>query len=280
MLPIYIPSTKRAHMLKNQSCPVRQMSSLTRQQVTYVIGDGEIDDYRLDLPPNIKVLETKAKGIAAVREYIGNYAAMKGQDKFLMMDDDVKFFRRVHNDQVNLMPCTHTEIEKMMDAVDRCLDDGFAHVGVSAREGNNNFGPAESMLALEQDTRILRVYGFWTELFNNCEHRRVEVMEDFDVALQLLRKGYHNANLFYFAQDQGGTQAVGGCSTYRTKESHEASARKLAELHPGLVTLRQKKNKTGGDFGERTEVTIQWKKAYGFDLDDQYKSGVIIDASH
>lgn len=266
MIPIYIPSHKRAHMLKHDSNPLRHMSDVARKMVTYVVPDGEIDDYRFDLPMNINVVEVRVKGIAATRQWIGQYAASKGQDKFLMMDDDVKFFRRTNYDMTNLMPCTPAEIDDMLESVEFALQNGFGHVGVSAREGNNNFGLANQS-SHEKDTRILRVYGFWTELFNACEHGRVEVMEDFDVALQLLRKGYHNANLFYWAQDQGGTQSVGGCSGYRTHEMQDRSARKLAELHPGLVTLREKKNKTGGEFGTRTEVTIQWKKAFGKDLE-------------
>ena len=59
------------------------------------------------------------------------------------------------------------------------------------------------------------------------------------------------------------TNEDGGCSEYRTHEFHEHSARRLAELHPGLVTLRQKSNKTDREgFGTRTEVTIQWKRAW------------------
>ncbi len=89
-------------------------------------------------------------------------------------------------------------------------------------------------------------------------------MEDFDVQLQLLKRGLGNACLYYWAQGQSKTNAPGGCSLWRTHEVHEAAARRLAELHPGLVRLRQKANKTdAGGFGTRMEVTIAWKKAAG-----------------
>ena len=140
--------------------------------------------------------------------------------------------------------------------------DTYDHVGVSAREGNNRIGVGG--LDLRNDnTRTLRALAYRTDSFLGVVHGRVDVMEDFDVNLQILRGGGSNTSLHYWAQGQSMTNAPGGCSTYRTHEVHERSAEKLAELHPGLVRLRLKENKTdAGGFGTRKEVTIQWKKAY------------------
>jgi hypothetical protein len=137
-----------------------------------------------------------------------------------------------------------------------------AHVSVSAREGNNRAGVGEAPL-VSLNTRTLRVLAYRTEEFLRAEHGRVPVMEDFDVNLQLLRAGHSNACASFWAQGQRMTNEAGGCSTYRTHELHEGAARRLAELHPGLVRLRQKQNKTDREgFGTRTEVTISWKAAY------------------
>lgn len=149
----------------------------------------------------------------------------------------------------------------MLRTIEGLLDE-YAHVGVSAREGNNRAGEGDAPL-LQENTRTYRVLAYQTDMFLSVEHGRVRVMEDFDVNLQLLRQGHKNACLFYWAQGQKMTNAPGGCSTWRTHEVHEESARRLAELHPGLVSLREKHNKTDADgFGTRTEVTIQWKRAY------------------
>ena len=113
------------------------------------------------------------------------------------------------------------------------------------------------------NVRPMRAQGFQTEAFLSFEHGRVRVMEDFDITLQILRAGGSCAVNYYYAQGQRMTNEAGGCSTWRTHEIHEESARRLAELHPGIVSLRQKQNK--GDqngFGTRTEVTIQWKSAW------------------
>jgi hypothetical protein len=145
----------------------------------------------------------------------------------------------------------------MMIWVENLLRD-YAHVGIGVRGGNNNVGTGDAPL-LTENTRTMRALAYRTDDFLSVEHGRVQVMEDFDVNLQLLRRGLKNCCINYWCQDQKMTNAAGGCSGLRTHALHEAAAVRLAELHPGLVALRQKKNKTGGEFGE---VTIQWKRAF------------------
>jgi hypothetical protein len=86
-------------------------------------------------------------------------------------------------------------------------------------------------------------------------------MEDFDVTLQLLRKGHRNAVLNQWAQDQGTSNAPGGCSTYRTPEVQAAGAYGLQKLHPDFVTVVDKETKQAWGGGVRKDVRIAWKKA-------------------
>lgn len=194
-------------------------------------------------------------GIARTREYCGQSAA---SDRFLMLDDDLKFFRRVSPTDYRLRLPTDLDddIGSMLDLVSASLD-RYAHVAVSAREGNNRlpYGGVEC-------SRPLRALAYRTKEFLKCEHGRVRVMEDFDVTLQLLRRGLRNFIVSSWAQDQKQTQAAGGCSDYRTLEVHETEVRRFAELHDGFVRLREKRNKTGGEFGTRLEATIYWQRAW------------------
>jgi hypothetical protein len=179
----------------------------------------------------------------------------------MMLDDDIRFLVRRSPDTWQLRGTEPSEVAEMLGSVEWWLQQ-HEHVGVSAREGNNRIGTGDRTLR-NDCTRTLRALAYQTEAFLSVEHCRVEVMEDFDVNLQILRQGGSNTCLHYWAQGQKQTNAPGGCSTYRTHEVHERSAEKLAELHPGLVSLREKKNKTdAGGFGTRKEVTIQWKKAH------------------
>lgn len=203
------------------------------------------------------LLDCPSEGIALTREWCGAWTNAKG---FLMLDDDLTFFRRLSPTSTSLVKPRKVNLDDSIDRMIGWISDKlvhYAHCSISAREGNNRLEyPGVEC------SRPLRALAYQTKLFNELEHGRVDIMEDFDITLQLLRLGYPNYVLSSWAQDQKGTQVTGGCSDYRTKELHEENVRKLAILHPGFVKTRQKHNKTGGEFGNRLEATIYWKKAF------------------
>lgn len=260
-MEIYIPSCDRADTL---SWGVARFASPAMQhRMLYVVPEDQVDKYTKSMSKQTiqsGVIGCPEKGISKTRHWIGQRAAEKGVDKFLMVDDDCWFYTRKGVDSFHLDYSKPPQIDDMLAAVEMALD-RYAHVGISAREGNNRQGNGGQSLIAE-NTRTLRALAYRTEDFLSVEHGRVPVMEDFDVNLQLLERGLPNCNLIYWAQGQRQTNAPGGCSTYRSHAVQEEAAKRLAELHPGVVSLRQKKNKSGGEFGHRTEVTIQWKKAY------------------
>lgn len=265
MFSIFIPSAGRHTKEEILRGPLADFDEVWQMRATYVVPMDELEAYAatvLDCFPRASVVGCPAKGIAATRHAIGNMCEESGVDKFAMVDDDVRFVRRISDDHTALKPCEKSDVSRMWGVVDWFLSH-YAHVGVSARQGNNNMGVGGASGLFEENTRTLRVLCYRTKEFLSVQHGRVTVMEDFDVNLQLLRAGHKNANIGWWSQDQKMTNAPGGCSTYRTHQKHEESAKKLAELHHPYVALRQKKNKTGGEFGTRTEVTIFWKKAFG-----------------
>jgi hypothetical protein len=91
----------------------------------------------------------------------------------------------------------------------------------------------------------------------------MEVMEDFHVALSLLEAGYSNRIMNHYAHNQKGSGTAGGCSHFRTPELHAKNEHLLAALHPDVVKVVQKETKGAWGGGTRTDVNIQWKKAYG-----------------
>lgn len=263
-MKIYIPSSNRAddRLLKG---PLRHDRS-----AELVVPVDQAVKYRRALSArgmeSVAVLECPERGIAATRRWIGQLAEKRGEDRFCMMDDDLSFNVRRSTEKWGLQVADKTEYGKMVAWVRESLGwPGVAHSSVSVRQGNDRAGAGGPDTLWVSNVRTLRVLAYRTDVFLRAEHGRVEVMEDFDVNLQLLRAGCGNVVTHWWAQDQRMTGEKGGCSDYRTHAVHEASARRLAELHPGLVHLRQKDNKTGGEFGRRTEVTISWKKAFGAD---------------
>lgn len=256
---VFIPSMSRAKAQLVQSGPYPHLHAAGVHHVAYVVPPAQLADYvALGLP--VVPHPEECRGIAKVRRWIGEYAKAYGIEKFLMLDDDVSFFTRRADDDTRLRKSEPSDVAEMVQAVRDALN-SYGHVGISARGGNNNAGTGAKPLA-KDNTRTIRALAYRTEDFLSVEHGRVVVMEDFDVNLQLLRKGIPNTCLHYWATDQAGTQQPGGCSDYRNHQNHEESAHMLAELHHPFVRTRLKKNKTGGEFGTRTEVTIYWKKAY------------------
>lgn len=271
---LFIPSkgrSKKSTTLE-QLAPV--LSVETKYDLTIVVPQDEVNDYNIMLgryiekygpifQANVTVAGTSVVGIAETRKVCASIAKMQGHAKFAMFDDDLIFSRRTTPLNTKLIPLGDGDALTMLDALDEALD-YYHHASISIRPLNNRI----EEFPYQENTRLLRVLAYQTDTFLDCEHGRVPVMEDFDVTLQLLRKGFANANLVMWSQDQAATQAAGGCSTYRTHEMQEEAAKKLAELHPGLVRLKQKANKTGGDFGTRTDVTISWKKAFDKSAED------------
>lgn len=241
--------------------------ALARWPVALVVPASEAQKYaKMASVYRVKVLPCNAEGIALTRRAIGTHAAKAGVDSFLMLDDDLRFIHRVKADEVPLAPNTPLDNVRMLMDIEAALEQ-YAHASLSPRQANNNhlyevpWGRAD--LPARICVRALRALGFQTKYFNTCKHGRVDIMEDFDVALQLIARGLPNIELRYWAQDQAQTQARGGCSAYRTHELHEANVRKMAKMWPGIVKVRDKQNKTGGEFGTRIEATIQWKQALG-----------------
>lgn len=197
----------------------------------------------------IFVVPEDIKTIAQKRAYILQHT---GHEKILMMDDDLRPFSRRDGNGTKLFQSTEAEICEAFNTITDLLDN-YRHVGISPRQGNNNLeGP------LEANTRMVYALGYHVPtILKECVLGRIEHREDMDYTLQLLRKGYENRVLVNFCVDQK-YNAPGGASLERTMEASNADARKLAELHPGLVRVVEKAYKASVP---RLEVVCSWKKA-------------------
>lgn len=250
---IFIPS--RSRFTRSKTLEALQHGGMNERAVLVVPYHQGVDYLPLARKHKIyQVLRCKEEGIAATRRFIGEHA----KDKFAMLDDDLTFFRRncAKPKDVSLHKFNEQDMAGLFILLARTLDH-FKHVAIGAREGNNR-----QAIPYVENSRPLRFLAYRKEQFLQCKHGRVTVMEDFDVTLQLMEMGFPNCVITEYVHDQLATAAPGGCADYRTHASHSRAAHLLAKLHPDVVTLRRKENKTGGDFGTRTEVTIHWKKAF------------------
>lgn len=263
---IYIPSLGRADDRVGRGPAVHLRHDL---DVWWVCSPQEAAAYRLQIMKHGvagSVMECPWQGdgvhtLPDLRLWMAQDAAKNGIDKVIMLDDDINFLVRRGVDTWQLTAADKDDAYLMLRWVSEQLDE-HETVGISAREGNNRAGVGDMRSLVMHNTRMMRVLAYRTETLLRLEHARMNDLEDFDLTLQILRSGGSNVVSYWWANGQRKTGEDGGCSLYRTHETHDAACRRLAELHPGLVRLREKHNKSGGEFGHRTEVTIMWKSAW------------------
>ncbi len=207
-----------------------------------------------------------AKGIANTRQCILDHALAHRQQKVLMLDDDLRFYvkgpKRDAKSETpfGLYECNEKHMDKLLHEVDDMLTD-YAHCGIDGREGCQNRKPDE------ENTRLVRGLGYRADIMKSAGVRfdTMQVMEDFDVALKLLQRGYPSKAIQHYVQNQAlQSSAPGGCSSYRTSKVQAASAKELVKRHAPFAKLVVKASKWRGMGEERTDVTVYWKEAYKF----------------
>lgn len=268
---VYVPSMKRAGQLGT-----RVMTNNYIKEATYVVPTDEVSRYEthlgfLSASGGYEVIGCEARGIAATRLFIGELARKRKEKVFCMMDDDLRFACRKSDVGIELRDCKPNDVQAMLDWISSKLEGEYAHASVVARDKNHSVpymhnGTVETLW--QENKRTLRVLAYQTNKFLSVKHGRVDVMEDFDVNLQLLRAGHRNVLSYHWTSDQKETGTKGGCSEYRTKELHERSAEKLVELHAPFAKPRLKVSKNKGlseearKLASRLEVTIDWEGAF------------------
>jgi hypothetical protein len=200
-------------------------------------------------------------GISHTREWILTELAAQHKERYVMMlDDDMDFCYRPDMSSPTLQTIKDPKLfESMFVLLAQWLAEGFIHVGLSARQGNHHCSTAYC-----DATRMINAYAYDVQALQKLEVDvgRNLVMHDFDLTLQLLRKGYPNRVSYQYMWNQRGSGAQGGCSTYRTAEVQNASALQLKNDHPEFVTVVTKTADTVWDgMPERSDVNVQWKKA-------------------
>lgn len=198
-----------------------------------------------------------AECIRDVREWI----LQTYEEAIVEMDDDLTFAKRREDDMEKFRPATAKELQDLIYDYIPSLLQNYPLVGISAREGaNRNFDDvlyATRQLRLHAyDPGTLRALGVTWKLL------QAKVMEDFALILQLLTMGYANAVINSFVTNQAGSNTKGGCSTYRSLDVQREAALELAEKYPQFVTVVEKHTKTSWGGQPRTDVRIQWKRAY------------------
>lgn len=230
---------------------IRDAAGEGGHELSLVVQAHEYEAHKNRYPDvNIIALDPSIRNLMATRIALLNEF---GLEKMVLLDDDIDFYIREDPADWHLTTPNTQQLITMLAEVSVALDK-YHHVGISGREGNNRVD--EYSVETCRFMRFLAYHRVPPDI-----RPRVDGMSDFDVNLQLLRRGYPSLVFYRYAQGHRGTQTPGGCSLTRTLESHEAEVTKMVFMHSDFVSIRQKVNKTGGEFGTRPELTIRWKKA-------------------
>jgi len=225
-------------------------------QDTYLVCNKFEEEDLKKYNVNLLVLPDSIKGIGNVRQYV---VENLGSKYVWFIDDDLSFLRR-ETDSIKLKKIKDEDFIELYNWNKMCLEKGYAIVGCSAQGGNNRFEGKFTYFG-----RIFSVYAINTDILkkHNIKFNEMEVMEDFNVVLHLLRFGYRTIINTEFAHNQKASNQSGGCSeSGRTYEVQKRSSLLLAEKHKPFVNVVKKESKNWIGMEHRYDVKIFWKKAF------------------
>lgn len=201
----------------------------------------------------VKVVEIGVKGIAATRQAIID---MSPDPIVLMLDDDLPTWCARIVGTNRYRKAEDDDIINGFDEFARMMKK-FAHGAIGHRLFCQNHP------SIYYNGRMLRALAYNKTLWPKGVKFRLQVMEDFDMALQLLTAGRDGLIYNALVQDQYATNSEGGCSTYRTQELQTKCANELAANWPDYVTLvkRAPKREWEGFGKERVDVRVNWRRA-------------------
>ena len=225
------------------------------QEYTYLVCPEE--EVEVHTKANRQVIGTPKtiKGIAQTRQWV---IENSDDDQVFFADDDQSFKTREEG-SYKLRAMVEEDYTEMVLSVLENLKE-YNAVGISAQAGNNRSFPK----TIISPGRMYNMYAFNRNVLldNDIRFDTMTVMEDFHVTLSLLKMGMPNAILQNWCWSSPGSNAAGGCSTYRSADVQRDGALQLAQLHAPFVTVVEKESKAWGNgLEKRTDVRIAWKKA-------------------
>ena len=265
---IYIPTRGRIGKQKTWS----RLPSSIRKRTFLVCPPSEVTYHKQQ---HRNVLACPKKGIAAVRQWLTD----REEGAFVMMDDDLYFYRRMTPGSSKLRQAGPEDIEEMFARV-KLLSEQYPMVGVSARQGNDSsLGNRickkgmrenyETSPGLVLNKKNCNFYGIRADVMKSCNIRfdAVPLMEDVHVSLSLIARGHDTAVITEWAWNQSRSGDTGGCSLYRNGELQKQAAQMMNQLHNPFVRVIRKyaaadnwKN-VSDDTGYRYDIVVNWTGA-------------------
>jgi hypothetical protein len=276
-LHLYIPTRGRV----NIQLTMKNMPLAWRKRTTIICPKEEVKEHTANWPDTYIIEQPDPKmSIAQKRKWIFELADRRGDEKIMMLDDDLSFcprhkhvmqfagfqqgtakdwraYREKDPEASGLYKSSDPEDQKIKRAFNQIeyMLDHYPHGGFGPRLMNQEMW-GEFML--NRRSMYANAYHVPTVMMY-CTLGRIEHREDFDYTLQLMKKGFENAVYCWCVVEQyEGYNAAGGASMERSMKASNADAYKLARLHPGFVKVKQKDYLVSTP---RMEVVIRWQNA-------------------
>lgn len=223
------------------------------KHVWLVVQDREKDQHNYErvivLPPHIRSLSPTRQWLIENND----------SDKFLMLDDDLKFYRRMAPDDTRMRATTDEDIVDLYNWFNFVLN-SYMHASIASKYRN-----LDKTRTVRENARMQCVLGYQKNVVKYGRFDRVILSQDLDMTLQLLKQGYPNIVNMEFSYHQVG-QSAGGVSGYRTVEMLQQNALDLTRLHPGIVKVTRKKetNPNWIKMGvtDRPHFKVMWQRAF------------------
>lgn len=252
---IYIPTHGRG---PERQTTYRELGELADQyEATLVAAPSDVTAFKR---AGFRVVSCPVQGdIGKVRQWILKQA---DEELIMMMDDDLSSWCARRHDtvggKVRYTVATLPERREHFKRFERLMKD-YAHGAF----GHRLF--ANDREVVEVNTRLLRALAYRVDVLQDEKIKfRMSLMEDLDVQLSLMKRGYTCVQYNGITHEQPGSNTSGGCSMYRNAERQKQAAEQLAAFHPECVKVVEKKLKVGwgGEIGDtRTDVRVSWRSA-------------------
>jgi hypothetical protein len=252
MIRIYIPTLNRASLQPTWD----SLPDDLKAQAVLVCPTAEVAEHKAN-GRNLLVFDKV--GIAPKRHFIMMHAMKMGYEKIIMLDDDTTLqYRRI---DMKIRNCDAGVMRRAMAWIENTLDE-VIHCGFGARflgyaDPKEWAEPGRMMQCLAYN--VPKVMATGASFIKGVDD--LFGIDDFNMTLQLLTKGFPNRVSLTYRYTSRASGAKGGCATWRTKALQTSNATKLKELFPQFVTLRAKKSGMGAGEGEMMDVKIDWKGA-------------------
>jgi hypothetical protein len=234
-----------------------------KDKVTFIVQNHEYAEMAERYGDKVRKLPDDIKTLSPTRqwcwdEYYGT--------QWMFMDDDFKYFKYKEplpegsENKWLTRDMEDHEFDDMFDTFWKWADEEIYFGAVST----SWVMPSATYWPYMNNTRMMTNMFFNTPyLPRDIQWNRLPTAQDFDATLQLLTRGYRNRMHTKYRVTVSDTNAKGGCETYRTLDMMNSTHRKLSQLFPKYVSIREKILKTGPLAGQTQDSCfIQWSKAF------------------